>query len=1096
MKAVATVLAVLMAGAAAAQPGPAKSHATGAPVRVSEGRETIPTYAEGPPDPNPPFDLFSSGRFNYPYPLRENLTERRAPRVWRTLTLENEHLRVTVLPDLGGRLWRSIDKANGLSMFYANPSLKFANVAYRGAWATFGIEFNFPVSHNWVTSSPVDFATTTDPDGSAAIVVGNIDLVYGMQWRVELRLRPGRAALEQTTTLYNRTDLRHRFYWWTNAAVEAWDDSKLIYPMELTASHGFTEVNTWPVAQDGVDLSRPGNHKKGPVSLFSHGSREPFIGVYHERTHAGVAHYAEVVDLPARKVWSWGADADGLDWRKALSDNDSAEVEIQAGLFRNQETYGFLGPQETVRFRETWLPVRDLGGFVRVTPEAVLNVERAREAGREQLVVGLGVTQALVGGRLRILDGARVLAEEHLSLTPERVFTKSYAALPPAVRYTVEVRDGEGRSLVRHTEGIYESVLLAEAKLGAQDPPRVRKPEDRTEGDYLALGESQEREGKQLVALATYAEGLGRFSGSFALSKARGRLALALKRYDEAVAWLRKAEVQVSNESEVEYLLGTGLLGLGDEDSGRGHLERALRSSNLRPAALLQLGRMRARAGDLAGALAHVQRAIRERPRSVRAGIFEVILLRRLGDRQEATARLALWQREDPTSSTLRNEAVSLGAEDATLSSHLAGDPQRVIEVAVDYMELGAWDDAVDVLARSYPTGEDVHAEPGARAPQDHPEVRYYLGYGREKLGLPAIEVFAAASRLSTAYVFPQRASSLPVLRRAVEANPKDSTVHFLLGSLYLSGGQSDLAVAEWEEARRLEPGIPILHRNLGLTLLHAQEKPERALEVLREGSRVDPENIEIYQALDQVLGLLGRPAAERVAAFEAFPRPEAMPGALVFKRALALVEAGRYAEAKALFPGRFFAREEFGTNPRQVFVEVKLQAALALGRNNDCAGAREGILGLGREEAGVAFTKDGLSAFVDSPRIQFLVGEALAVCGDEAGARASWRKAAEASDSYPNPNLAFALLAAKRLGGNAPERVRPKVEVAVLAWTNRLTVGTNFPGPNASGQGLMLKALGRDTEARAKLRQALLLPDKAMSHYLSRAALSEIGGQ
>ena len=120
-------------------------------------------------------------------------------------------------------------------------------VAYRGAWATFGIEFNFPVSHNWVTSSPVDFATASEADGSASIVVGNIDLVYGMQWRVELRLRPGRSVLEQTTTLYNRSDLRHRFYWWTNAAVEAWDDSRLVYPMEFTASHGFTQVDTWPV---------------------------------------------------------------------------------------------------------------------------------------------------------------------------------------------------------------------------------------------------------------------------------------------------------------------------------------------------------------------------------------------------------------------------------------------------------------------------------------------------------------------------------------------------------------------------------------------------------------------------------------------------------------------------------------------------------------------------------------------------------------------------------------------------------------------------------------------------------------------------------
>src|SRR5262245_47404537 len=381
-----------------------------AEVRVWEATETIPTYDEGPPDVNPPFDLFATGRFNYPYTLRENLTERRRDRVWRTLILENELLRVTVLPDLGGRLWRSVDKANGAQMFYANPSLKFANVAYRGSWATFGIEFNFPVSHNWVTSSPVDYATRRDPDGSASIVVGNVDLVYGMQWRVELTLRPGRAALEQTTTLYNRSDLRHRFYWWTNAAVEAWDDSRLVYPMAWTASHGFTEVDTWPVNAKGVDLSRPGNHLQGPVSLFSHGDREPFMGVYHPRTRAGVVHYADPAELPAKKVWSWGADADGKDWRKALSDNGSAEVEVQAGLFRNQETYGFLQPQETVRFREHWLPVREIGGFVRATTDVVLNVSRERSGkGRDEVVVGLNVARAVRGGRLRLRDGERVL---------------------------------------------------------------------------------------------------------------------------------------------------------------------------------------------------------------------------------------------------------------------------------------------------------------------------------------------------------------------------------------------------------------------------------------------------------------------------------------------------------------------------------------------------------------------------------------------------------------------------------------------------------------------------------------------------------------
>ena len=139
----------------------------------------IPTYEEGPPNPNPPFDLFAWGRFNYPYTLRDALTDRRQDVVWRSLHLENEYLRLTVLPDLGGRIYSCLDKRTSREMFYANPSIKKALIGYRGAWAAFGVEFNFPVSHNWVSMSPVDFATQRHPDGSGSIWVGNTDQVYG-----------------------------------------------------------------------------------------------------------------------------------------------------------------------------------------------------------------------------------------------------------------------------------------------------------------------------------------------------------------------------------------------------------------------------------------------------------------------------------------------------------------------------------------------------------------------------------------------------------------------------------------------------------------------------------------------------------------------------------------------------------------------------------------------------------------------------------------------------------------------------------------------------------------------------------------------------
>ena len=55
-------------------------------VRVWQGTLTLPTYEEGLPDVNPPFDVFASVRFNYPYTLREELTDRRRPQNLRALT--------------------------------------------------------------------------------------------------------------------------------------------------------------------------------------------------------------------------------------------------------------------------------------------------------------------------------------------------------------------------------------------------------------------------------------------------------------------------------------------------------------------------------------------------------------------------------------------------------------------------------------------------------------------------------------------------------------------------------------------------------------------------------------------------------------------------------------------------------------------------------------------------------------------------------------------------------------------------------------------------------------------------------------------------
>jgi hypothetical protein len=167
------------------------------------------------------------------------------------------------------------------------------------------------------------------------------------------------------------------------------------------------------------------------------------------------------------------------------------------------------------------------------------------------------------------------------------------------------------------------------------------------------------------------------------------------------------------------------------------------------------------------------------------------------------------------------------------------------------------------------------------------------------------------------------------------------------------------------------------------------------------------------------------------------------------------------------------------------------VQRALALARAGRKDEARSVVETLGSEDPALPFTKSGLPAFLDSARVQLLIGAVHERCGDAAEARQHWQAAARRGDSYPHPDAAFAYAAAKRLGDGSDVEARKRLETALEGWRNRLVVGTNFPGANATGQGFFLRALGREDEARAKFRDALLMPDKVMSHYLSRGALA-----
>lgn len=1066
--------ALLLAGIFTAICGPVSAQVpAAAQVKVWQGTFTLPTYEEGQPDPNPPFDAYQTTRFNYPYTLRTNLTGEKADHAWRAIFLENEYLKCTVLPDIGGHLYTCIDKISGQSMFYANPSIKKAQIGYRGAWAAFGVEFNFPVSHNWVSMSPVDFAYAAHEDGSASVWVGNIDRAYGMQWGVELVLKPGSTLLEERVTLYNPSDVRHRYYWWNNAGVQVWDDSRIDYPMRFIASHGYTDVYRWPIDAEGKDLSIIKNQTDGPVSYFVHGSHEPFMGIWSPHTQTGIAHFAEYRELPAKKIWTWGVDPEGLAWRTALSDNQSAYAEVQAGLFRNQETYAFLDPGQTIRFSEYWMPVRGTGGISRANKAGVVHFD----AHGADVSVALNVNESVKGGQITLSQNGSGLWSETADLTPEKTWSHSVTPKEGAGKVTFELKDAAGRSLLKQTDGEYDWDPESTIKTGHQQAERIPEPANRSEDDWLQVGRDHELNGELILAAETYESALKKFPQSQSLEIAAGRLAASLQRYEDASRLLEQAQKRDTPNSEIAYYLGIAEEGLGHTREAETSYEIAYRQAGLRGAAAIRLGELRAREGDLKSAASYLSDAMAAEPANLRAQEELEAVLRASGEQQEADRMANLGLGADPMSDFLKEDTGKPDLE------HLAADPYRVLRVAAEYMRLGLYQKALEVLDRTYPQMKADESEPGSVLPQKHPLVLYYAAYCKEKLGADAPGNWQAGSELSPSLVFPSSETDRVVLEAALAANGKDATAHYLLGTQLFSKGLIDAGMAHWAEAKQLSQKLQVVDADMGDALLKLKGDPQGALAAYREGLRTDPDNAEVYAGLDAAMSLTGASAADRASALSQYPSADApgskMPADLVYQLALTRAEAMQFEPALALFKNRFFPSEEGGITSGQVLFEIKLMQAVAWAKTGNCKGAEDFLTA---EQAEIKLNGD-------SARDSVKLGGIAQSCGRAKEATEFFDKAA--ADAEP-ANLPWVIASQKSLGAYDAEKAKQKLAATLGAALSHSEAGDNS-GSWWYRVGLLQAALQRNGEARESLRKALILPDTRMSHHLAREAMGEL---
>jgi len=471
-----------------------------------------------------------------------------------------------------------------------------------------------------------------------------------------------------------------------------------------------------------------------------------------------------------------------------------------------------------------------------------------------------------------------------------------------------------------------------------------------------------------LDALSTYREGLRRFSGSVALHKAAGRLAVALKQYEPGIEDLTTVTVRVSNEQEASYYLGLAYEATAELEKARQAFEISEQFGVFRAASLYELAALDARKGDLAKAHEKLLMAYTEFPDASRVADVDVALLRVMGDAVKAKTHLISLRETDPTNSFLRYEATQMGETDPALWQHLAGDPSRILEIAAQYMHFGLWSQAIELLSAKYPSDSPgVVREPGMPKPEDDPMLAYYRGYCRQMAKQDGSADYAAAAKMSTTYIFPNRPESFEVLKGA---SRQDANAHALLGDLYMASGMENEAMKEWSAARAIDPKLPALLRNMGYAALYAKQPPEKAIEYFTDGVKYDSQNAENYLGLERALKEAGRPALEQAAALQKFPG-EHPPAVLVFQLARDLAEAGQYDAAVKELADHFVSMEEGGASRLSVYLEIRLTEAQALAKAKKCAEAKRIVGHLGESVPQLSLSADELSQGLQAKRVK-----------------------------------------------------------------------------------------------------------------------------
>jgi tetratricopeptide (TPR) repeat protein len=840
------------------------------PVRITEVDENIPTYRANPPDPNPMF-FFGQGSQGaegriYPYPAYNSLTNQKGDKIYHMVYIENEYVKIGILPEIGGRLFSALDKTNNYNYIYTHKVVKPALIGLLGAWISGGIEWNIPHHHRASTFSPVQWSTEERPDGSKTIWVGEFEPRQRMRWAVGYTLSPGSSILECDLKIINGTPLANSMLCFANVAVPPNDMYQVIFPpsTQWATGHSKRVFTPWPVS-DSVDHSW---YKYNPnsASWFCWNYEEDFVAGYDYGINAGLMIYADHNIVPGKKFFTWGV---GSMWDKILADDGKPYLEIMVGAYSdNQPDYSWMQPYEERSFEMNLYPFRGTNGAKNGNLDATVNLEVKN--GKANF--GFYTTKSWSNATVKLTAGNQVLATEQIAINPGKPYSKEVAVPADVDEHDVRASiSANGKELVAYSPVRLTPVPMPIPVANQLTPTNIQNNEEL----FLAGQRIDQFHNPTLDADPYYEELLKRDPGSVDGNTGMGLLDLRAARWESAEKHFQKAidrltfQFTTAKNAEPIYYLGVALKAQGKNDKAYTAFYKATWAQEWRAPGYFSVAQIDVFRNDFVSALNHIDRSIDANAYNPQAYGLKSAILRHLNRSKEAldVVNFAL-QKTDPLNVYLSAEKWLITKDQkvtGTLFSTMNAFPMTAQEIATEYSNSGLYSDAISLLQQSITTASNKATV--------NPLVYYYLGDFSEKLSdaAKAEEYRKQAALQPPDYVFPFQYEAIAVLRRAIEVNPTDARAPYYLGNL-LFDWQPEEAMVLWEKAGALDPQFPITWRNLAQAYSHKTGDEPRAKAIsymekaVATGNNIYPTH---FAELDKLYKASGTPADKRLALLE-----------------------------------------------------------------------------------------------------------------------------------------------------------------------------------------------------------------------------------